>query len=58
MPENETFQERLQRLRNQRGFTLEALAEKVGSTKSYLWELENKPTIRPKRRPYSSTTSQ
>lgn len=47
MPENETFQERLQRLRNQRGFTLEALAEKVGSTKSYLWELENKPTIRP-----------
>lgn len=47
MPEDETFQERLKRLRTERGLSLEALAEMVGSTKSYLWELENKPNIRP-----------
>lgn len=34
-------------LRKEKGLTLEALADKIGSTKSYVWELENKPTIRP-----------
>lgn len=29
------------------GLTLEGLAKKIGSTKSYVWELENKPLIRP-----------
>ena len=43
----ETFGERLKRLREAAGLTLEKLAEMVGSTKSYLWELENKPNIRP-----------
>ena len=43
----ETFGERLKRLREEAGLTLEKLAEMVGSTKSYLWELENKPKIRP-----------
>lgn len=43
----ETFSERLQRLRNDKSLTLEALAEEIDSTKSYVWELENKPNIRP-----------
>ena len=33
----ETFGERLKRLREEAGLTLEKLAEIVGSTKSYLW---------------------
>lgn len=45
MPEN--FGDRLQRLRARKGLTLEELAELVDSTKSYVWELENKPNIRP-----------
>lgn len=43
----ETFGKRLQRLRDRGGLTLEELASEVGSTKSYVWELENKPNIRP-----------
>ena len=38
---------RISELRKDKGMTLEALAEKIGSTKSYIWGLENKPTIRP-----------
>lgn len=43
----ESFGERLERLRKRAGLTLEALAQAVESTKSYIWELENKPNIRP-----------
>ena len=43
----ETFGGRLQRLRIEEALTLEGLAAKIDSTKSYVWELENKPTIRP-----------
>ena len=43
----ETFGERLQRLRARQDLTLEELADEVDSTKSYVWELENKPNIRP-----------
>lgn len=43
----ETFGERVARLRGEIGLTLEALAEEIGSTKSYVWELEKKPNIRP-----------
>ena len=43
----ETFGARLQRLRTESGLTLEGLADAIQSTKSYVWELENKPTIRP-----------
>ena len=42
-----TFGERVLRLRSGLGLTLEALAELIESTKSYVWELENKPNIRP-----------
>ena len=38
---------RISEFRKTRGLTLEVLAEKIGSTKSYVWELENKPSIRP-----------
>ena len=41
------FGNRIRELRKNKGLTLEALAEKIGSTKSYVWELENKPNIRP-----------
>jgi len=42
-----TLGQRIQDLRTQQGLTLEQLAKEIGSTKSYVWELENKPTIRP-----------
>lgn len=41
------FKERLKELRKQRKMTQEELGKKVGSNKSYIWELENKETIRP-----------
>lgn len=44
---SETFGDRLSRLRSDKKLTLEELATEIGSTKSYMWELENKPTIRP-----------
>lgn len=34
-------------LRKKRGLTLEALAKKVGSSKGYIWELENNDKIKP-----------
>ncbi len=37
---------RINKLRKQQGRTLQELADKTGSSKSYIWELENK-SIRP-----------
>ena len=39
--------ERVRDLRKKRGLTLEALAKKVESSKSYMWEIENKDVTRP-----------
>ncbi len=39
--------ERIRELRLKNGLTLEALAERVGSSKSYMWEIENKGVARP-----------
>lgn len=39
--------ERIRALRAQKGLTLDALAKKVSSSKSYIWELENKAVTRP-----------
>jgi transcriptional regulator with XRE-family HTH domain len=39
--------ERVRELRLKRGLTLEALAERIGSSKSYMWEIENKDVARP-----------
>ena len=42
-----TFGERLQQMRKRNNLTLDELAKKIDSTKSYVWELEKKPNIRP-----------
>ncbi|WP_422022229.1 helix-turn-helix domain-containing protein [Pyruvatibacter mobilis] len=39
--------ERVRELRQKRDLTLEGLAERVGSSKSYMWEIENKDVARP-----------
>ncbi|MFC0341957.1 helix-turn-helix domain-containing protein [Paracoccus niistensis] len=39
--------ERLRLLRKERGLTLDQLAQMSGSSKSYVWELENKAPPRP-----------
>lgn len=38
---------KIRELRKQKGFTLEQLAELTDSSKSYIWELENKDPPRP-----------
>ena len=42
-----TLGEKLRELRKQKGYTLERLAELSDSSKSYIWELENKNPPRP-----------
>ncbi len=39
--------EKIRTLRKGKGYTLEKLAELTGSSKSYIWELENKHPPRP-----------
>jgi len=39
--------EKLQRLRKEKHLTLEQLADRTDSSKSYIWELENKNPPRP-----------
>lgn len=39
--------DKIRTLRKERGFTLEQLAERAGSSKSYIWELENRSPPRP-----------
>lgn len=39
--------DKIRKLRKGRGFTLERLAELTDSSKSYIWELENKNPPRP-----------
>lgn len=38
---------KIKELRKKKGLTLEQLAEKIGSGKSYVWEVENKGVKRP-----------
>ena len=44
---SEKFSEKLRKLRSQRNITLDQLAEKIGSSKAYVWQLENKKTAKP-----------
>lgn len=37
--------EKLRRLRKEKGYSLDKLADLTGSSKSYLWELENKKNL-------------
>lgn len=39
--------QKVKSLRKKDGLTLEKLAQEIESTKSYVWELENKDSIRP-----------
>jgi transcriptional regulator with XRE-family HTH domain len=42
-----TLGEKIKQLRGQKGYTLEKLGELTESSKSYIWELENKNPPRP-----------
>jgi transcriptional regulator with XRE-family HTH domain len=42
-----TLGEKLRRARDIKGYSLDDLAKVSGSSKSYLWELENRPDRRP-----------
>ncbi|PBB22332.1 helix-turn-helix transcriptional regulator [Mesorhizobium sp. WSM4307] len=42
-----TLGRKVHSLRRQKGLTLEQLAHATGSSKSYMWEIENKPVARP-----------
>jgi transcriptional regulator with XRE-family HTH domain len=42
-----TLGDRLRDLRKEKGYTLDQLADLSGSSKSYIWELENKNPPRP-----------
>jgi transcriptional regulator with XRE-family HTH domain len=42
-----TLGEKIRKLRKQKGYTLEKLAELSDSSKSYIWEIENKNPPRP-----------
>lgn len=41
------FGEKLRKRRLELGFTLDQIAEKVGSRKAYIWQLENKKPAKP-----------
>ena len=43
--------DRIRNLRKEKGLTLDQLAEQSGSSKSYIWELENKSPPRPSAEP-------
>lgn len=42
-----TFGKKIRELRTKKGLTLDQLATETGSSKSYIWELENKDPPRP-----------
>ncbi|WP_165403649.1 helix-turn-helix domain-containing protein [Rhizobium leguminosarum] len=44
---SEGFGEKLRKRRMEKSLTLEGLAEKIGSTKAYIWQLENKKPAKP-----------
>lgn len=49
---------KIKELRDQKGYTLEKLAELTGSSKSYIWELENKNPPRPSAEKVSKIAEQ
>ncbi|MDP3907542.1 helix-turn-helix domain-containing protein [Novosphingobium sp.] len=42
-----TLGQKVHNLRRGKGLTLDQLAQATGSSKSYMWEIENKPVARP-----------
>lgn len=53
-----TLGDKIKELRNQKGHTLEKLAELTNSSKSYIWELENKAPPRPSAEKVSKIAEQ
>lgn len=49
---------KIKELRDKKGYTLEKLAELTGSSKSYIWELENKAPPRPSAEKISKIAEQ
>lgn len=47
MPPQPIFGKRIKELRTEKKMTLDQLADTTGSSKSYIWELENKNPPRP-----------
>ena len=47
MPTKPNYSNRIQKLRTDRKMTLDQLADATSSSKSYIWELENKSPPRP-----------
>lgn len=50
--------EKIQKLRKEQGLTLDQLAERAESSKSYIWELENKNPPRPSAEKLSKIASE
>ncbi len=50
--------DKVQKLRKEKGLTLEQLADLAGSSKSYIWELENKNPPRPSAEKLSKIAAQ
>lgn len=50
--------DKIQKLRKEKGLTLEKLAKMTGSSKSYIWELENKSPPRPSAEKLSKIATQ
>lgn len=50
--------DKIRELRKKRGLTLDKLAELTGSSKSYIWELENKNPPRPSAEKLSKIAEQ
>ena len=44
---SDSFAKKVRRLRKENGMTLEDLANKLETTKNYVWQLENKTPARP-----------
>lgn len=49
---------KIKALRDSKGYTLEKLAELTSSSKSYIWELENKNSLRPSAEKISKLAEQ
>lgn len=55
---NTALGEKIQNLRKELGLTLEQLADRTESSKSYIWELENKSPPRPSAEKLSKIASE
>jgi transcriptional regulator with XRE-family HTH domain len=53
-----TLGEKIKKLRQDKGYTLDKLAELADSSKSYIWELENKAPPRPSAEKLSKLAEQ